>query len=152
MDHLHWVFLLQSLGHTCVHRELHSSMKTPWDHLTRELRSTQQTSASMIRDSQHLRFTHPHGHEGKLAMLKVCDVAKGSETPSKCSRRPVWGRLIPERVPNDGWAGTGFMINHITGLDSPHQGHHRYILKHDEKLKLEKAAMKHNYFCPTWLS
>lgn len=60
----------------------------------------------------------------------------------------VWGRLIPQRVSNEGWTRTNYMIHHITGLHSPHQGHHSYILK----LKPEKSGMKYNYFHPVWLS
>ncbi len=60
----------------------------------------------------------------------------------------VWGRLIPQRVSNEGWTRTNYMIHHITGLHPPHQAHHSYILK----LKPEKSGMKCNYFHPVWLS
>lgn len=93
--------------------------------------------------------THPHGRFQEARGNYPCRRPKAQLRYVMWQMRPillqnaadvVWGCLIPGRVSNEGWTRTNYMIHHITGLGSPHQGHHSYILK----LKLEKSGMKRN--------
>lgn len=145
MDHLH-----RLRGHTCERRELHSCMKTPWDHLNLGI---------TVPDDPWFQ-THPHGRLEEArgnepcrrpkAQLR-CDVADETDPPSECGRHRMRAFNATHSLEGLYWRVSKHKLHdssHHTGLHSPHQGHHSYILK----LKPEKSGTKRNYFHPVWLS